>query len=147
MSLRTSMGQRQCSTTWRMGVGRWLTLGIFPSTAILNIIAWLVKLPQRGLPPKSSVRTPPKANTSEAIPTPSALSCSGDWKPGVPALSVAVPIARVALIICPKPKSARNVWRVWSATLPKGKIHTWQWILVFMVHSPTHSRVSNPDVL
>ena len=72
----------------------------------LNIIAQLLRSPHNGFPPNNSVRTPPSAYTSHVVPSSSDFSCSGDWNPGVPAILVAVPNARVVTSF-PNPKSAK----------------------------------------
>ena len=82
-------------------------LGATFSTVTFIIIWYGFSPGHKGFSVKITIMTHPNAYTSDAIPTSSARSCSGDWKPGVPAIIVRVPMIDVPVITWDSPKSVR----------------------------------------
>ena len=111
-----------CTMGW-ISAGRCPIAGYVPSTATLNIIVCADRPGQSGRSPNASVTTPPRAYMSQLGPMLSPFSCSGAWKPGVPAFMVEVPIAALVVRICPSPKSAKKTWSDTSSTYITGSKH------------------------
>ena len=100
--LSLMMAGRKCHTHtlgWR-----WFVCGFVLATVTLYIIWNGLRDSHTGDSPKRTIKTAPSAYTSLGRPVLSPRCCSGDWKPGLPANMVFVPIL-VADIICDNPKS------------------------------------------
>jgi len=106
------MGHRHTFTISWIPLGRCPIFGNIPSCATLYIIEKVASPSHIGLAPNSSVKTAPRAYTSDAVLTSFPMSCSGDWNPGVPAWRVVAPNLREESSTLPSPKSQRYTFSV-----------------------------------